>query len=67
MGTRHMRDNYEELKSEVKRLQEEGRLEKSPNREQRIDWAFGTTVIENKDVTREMVERADDLAAVTSS
>lgn len=31
-----------------------------PTREQRIDWAYGNTKIENSDVTREMVERAVD-------
>lgn len=52
--------SYEELKAAVKKLQSEGRLDKWPSREQRIDWAYGTTAIENKNVTREMVENAVD-------
>lgn len=31
-----------------------------PSRAQKIDWAFGSAVIENPKVTREMVERAVD-------
>jgi hypothetical protein len=53
-------DNYEKLKAEVQRLRGEGRLEEWPSREQRIDWAYGTTKIENSAVTREMAEQAVD-------
>jgi hypothetical protein len=31
-----------------------------PTREQRIDWAYGNTKIENSNITREMAERAVD-------
>lgn len=34
----------------------------TPSREQRINWAFGSAVLENPKVTREMVERAVDAA-----
>ncbi len=34
-----------------------------PTREQRIDWAHGSAVVENPDVTREMVVRAVDRSA----
>ncbi|MCA2976763.1 MAG: hypothetical protein INH37_00620 [Myxococcaceae bacterium] len=30
----------------------------APTHEQRVDWAYGTAVIENPAVTREMVEAA---------
>jgi hypothetical protein len=55
-----MSENYENLKRRVQELREQGRIDASPSREQRIDWAFGTTVIENSAVTRDMVERAAD-------
>ncbi len=51
---------YEQLKVEVKRLQEQGKLDPWPSREQRIDWAYGTTVIENREVTQAMAEKAVD-------
>jgi hypothetical protein len=55
-----MRKSYEELLAEVRRLQDAGQLPVRPTREQRIDWAYGNTKIENSAVTREMVERAVD-------
>ena len=51
---------YEELKVEVRRLQEEGRIDIWPSRDQRIDWAYGNTKIENESVTREMARDAVD-------
>jgi len=51
---------YEELLAEVKRLQDQGELPLHPTRDQRIDWAYGNTKIENADITREMAERAVD-------
>jgi hypothetical protein len=55
-----MPKTYEELLSEVRRLQDAGRLPTRPTRDQRIDWAYGNTKIENTDITREMAERAID-------
>jgi len=49
---------YEELMAQVQRLQSEGRLSKRLTAEERIDWAYGNTVIENADVTLKMVEEA---------
>lgn len=43
------------LSERVKELQAEGKLPTEPTDEQRIDWAYGNTVIENPDITREMV------------
>lgn len=36
------------------------RVPASPTREQMIDWAWGSAVIENNAITREMVVRAVD-------
>ena len=55
-----MSRSYEELLAEVRRLQDAGQLPVRPTREQRIDWAYGNTKIENSAVTREMAERAVD-------
>lgn len=55
-----MNKTYEELLSEVRSLQDAGRLPTRPTREQRADWAYGNTKIENSSVTREMAERAVD-------
>jgi hypothetical protein len=49
---------YEELRAKVRALQEQGRLSKTLNAEEKIDWAYGNTVIENQNVTREMVVSA---------
>lgn len=49
---------YEELMAQVQRLQSEGKLSKHLTAEEKIDWAYGNTVIENPDVTRQMVEEA---------
>ncbi len=55
---------YEDLLAEVVRLQSEGRLPTTVSREQMIDWAYGTTKIENEDVTVEIATKAvDDLLA----
>jgi hypothetical protein len=51
---------YESLMGQVRTLQEQGQLSKKLSREEMVDWAFGNTVIENSDVTREMVETAYD-------
>jgi hypothetical protein len=55
-----MNKTYDELLSEVRVLQDAGRLPLRPTREQRIDWAYGNTKIENSTITREMAERAVD-------
>jgi hypothetical protein len=55
-----MSKSYDELLAEVRLLQDAGKLPVRPTREQRIDWAYGNTKIENSDVTREMAERAVD-------
>jgi hypothetical protein len=55
-----MSKSYEELLAEVRLLQDAGKLPVRPTREQRIDWAYGNTKIENSDITREMAERAVD-------
>jgi hypothetical protein len=49
---------YEQLLAEVRRLQDRGQLPIWPTNAQRIDWAYGNTVIENENVTIAMVERA---------
>ena len=49
---------YEELRAQVRQLQESGRLPKVLTAEEKIDWAYGNTVIENENVTREMVATA---------
>jgi hypothetical protein len=51
---------YAALKGRVRALQEQGQLSKKLSREEMVDWAFGNTVIENPDVTLEMVETAYD-------
>jgi hypothetical protein len=50
--------DYDELKAKVQTLLAAGQIERVPTREQRIDFAYGDTKIENDQVTREMVERA---------
>jgi hypothetical protein len=62
-GGNKMTKTYEELLQEVRRLQDTGALPSHPTRDQRADWAFGNTKIENSDVTREMAERAVDQKA----
>ena len=49
---------FEELMKAVKELQHDKRLPIWPTTEQRADWAFGNTVIENAEVTFEMAQRA---------
>lgn len=55
-----MSKSYEELKAEVQRLVQSGKLSPWPSREQRIDWAYGNTKLENERITREMAEKAVD-------
>ena len=56
---KHM-SNYDDLKAQVQTLLAAGRLDRVPTREQRVDFAYGNTKIENAKVTREMAERAVD-------
>ena len=51
---------YEELRARVKELQADGSLTKTLSRDEKIDWAYGNTKIENDSVTREMVATAYD-------
>jgi hypothetical protein len=52
--------DYDELKARVQTLLAAGQIQRVPTREQRIDFAYGNTKIENEQVTREMAERAVD-------
>jgi hypothetical protein len=45
---------FDELKAELRRLRREGTISGSPTPEERADWAYGTTKIENEEITREM-------------
>ncbi len=49
---------YEELCAQVKQLQQERKLPLRPTSEQKADWAYGNTVIENSDVTLAMAQTA---------
>lgn len=51
---------YEELKAKVQSLLAAGKIQATPNRDQRIDFAYGNTKIANALVTREMAVRAVD-------
>jgi hypothetical protein len=51
---------YDALKLELQKAVQASEPSTTLSREQLIDWAYGTCVIENKDVTREMAERAVD-------
>ncbi|MEZ4359351.1 MAG: hypothetical protein R3B48_04160 [Kofleriaceae bacterium] len=55
-----MENAYDDLKAKVQAMLAAGQVDRVPSREQRIDFAYGNTKIENEDVTREMVERAVD-------
>lgn len=52
-----MQRSYESLKARVRQLREQGR-DVRPTVEERANWAYGTTVIENADVTEEMALEA---------
>ena len=52
--------DYDELKAKVQAMLAAGQIAATPDRAQRIDFAYGNTKIENDDVTREMAERAVD-------
>jgi hypothetical protein len=52
-----MSQSYEQLKARVLQLRQEGRVQVEPTDEERIDWVYGNTKIENDDITRAMVEQ----------
>jgi hypothetical protein len=45
---------YDKLKDELRRMRAAGEITGSPTPEERADWAYGNTKIENDAVTREM-------------
>ena len=47
-----MTKTYEQLKAEVQKLLKQRRIAKYPTTAQRVDWAYGTTKIENRKITR---------------
>lgn len=49
---------YDELKTAFQHLRAAGYIPASPSLEERADWAYGTTVIENPSITREIVRQA---------
>jgi hypothetical protein len=53
-----MRKSYEELRRKIRDLQNQGTLPTWPTPDQRADWAYGNTVIENANVTLEMAQKA---------
>ena len=53
-----MTTKYQELLKKVRQLQATGELPKTLSAEEQIDWAYGNTVIENSEITLEMVKTA---------
>jgi hypothetical protein len=53
-----MTTKYQELQRRVRQLQASGELPKTLSKEEQIDWAYGNTVIENADITLDMVKTA---------
>lgn len=54
--TKHL--DFESIWAACLKLQAEGKVPVNPSREQRADWAYGNTKIENHDVTWEMAWEA---------
>ena len=48
---------YEELKGDVIRLRHEGKVPFRPDMDSIVDWVYGHLVIENPQITREMVRK----------
>lgn len=48
---------YDEIKTRLQKLLAEGKITGRPTDEQRIDWAYGNTVMENPKITRELVRQ----------
>ena len=55
--------SYEALKAEVQKLREQGKIRAILSPAERADWAFGTTVIENRAVTLAMATAAVEAKA----
>ena len=53
-----MTTKYQELQRKVRQLQATGELPKTLSADEKIDWAYGNTVIENADITLDMVKTA---------
>lgn len=49
---------YEEMKGLILALLASGKVSSTPTLEQRIDFAYGNTKMENSEITRDMVRRA---------
>ena len=48
---------YEELKGEIIRLRREGKVPYRPDTDSVVDWVYGHLVIDNPQITREMVRK----------
>lgn len=48
---------YEELKGEIIRLRREGKVPFRPDMDSIVDWVYGHLVIDNPQITREMVRK----------
>lgn len=55
-----MRETYESLKAQIRELERTGKVQATLTREERIDWAYGNTKIENDEITWEMAAAAVD-------
>lgn len=53
-------NDYEDLKAKVQSFLAAGRIPSTPTREQRIDFAYGNTKLENAEITRDMAVQAVD-------
>jgi hypothetical protein len=53
-----MSKTYEELKAELLDLRAQGKIGRTLTPEQRADWAYGNTAVENTSATREMADKA---------
>jgi hypothetical protein len=49
---------YRVFKERIRTLKDQKRLPAEPSVEQYVDWVYGTTVIENPRITREIAEEA---------
>lgn len=58
---------YEKLRAQVREARSKGLIDLEMTREQKIDWVFGNTAIENDGITRELVEQVVDAAAAGQS
>jgi hypothetical protein len=59
MGSRsNISRNYEALRDRVRELRLRGDGATGPSDDDRADWAYGNTKMENDDITREMADEA---------